>query len=218
MTKPRAPYGAAQKFVRAAATHTDPVECLEWPYNFDENGYGILPWEGRRTRAHRAVLLVVTGMDRDTKLEAAHAPVVCHNRSCVNPHHLRWATRTENQRDRRDDGTANLWMAGEGNNNAVLTEDQVRAILADVRPGCEIAASYGVSPSAVSSIKRGRSWQSILPDDYVRPPGKTKLTAEQVRAIRADPRPNSAVGVQYGIAPSHVSDIKNRKAWAHLAD
>jgi hypothetical protein len=46
--------------------------------------------------------------------------------------------------------------------------------------------------------------------------GGAKLTADQVRAIRADPRPGVAVARGYGITPSSVTLIKQRKNWRHV--
>jgi|CXWL01.1.fsa_nt_gi hypothetical protein len=44
-----------------------------------------------------------------------------------------------------------------------------------------------------------------------------KLTEEQVRAIRQDPRRQQAIANDYGICQVMVSEIKRRKAWKHVA-
>jgi hypothetical protein len=43
-----------------------------------------------------------------------------------------------------------------------------------------------------------------------------KLTEAQVRAIRADPRPQRAIAADYGISQATVSLIVRREKWAHL--
>ena len=43
-----------------------------------------------------------------------------------------------------------------------------------------------------------------------------KLTVEEVRAIRADPRPKREVARQYDISEAHVWRIRNRIKWGHL--
>jgi len=43
-----------------------------------------------------------------------------------------------------------------------------------------------------------------------------RLTAEQVLAIRADPRSGSAISRDYGIAQGTVSNIKLRQRWRHI--
>lgn len=49
--------------------------------------------------AHRVSLQVFTNAPRRGQ-EAAHA-VFCPNKHCVNPDHLRWATRLQNEADKR---------------------------------------------------------------------------------------------------------------------
>lgn len=48
--------------------------------------------------------------------------------------------------------------------------------------------------------------------------GQAKLSEAQVYAIRSDRRSGSAIGREYGVAARTVSQIKRRKAWAHLPD
>lgn len=43
------------------------------------------------------------------------------------------------------------------------------------------------------------------------------LTDEQVIAIHADPRHRAEICADYGISEAHVSGIKRRRAWGHLA-
>ena len=46
--------------------------------------------------------------------------------------------------------------------------------------------------------------------------GNSKLTANDVLAIRADPRTCREIAEDYGISNPHVSDIKNMKRWKHV--
>jgi hypothetical protein len=47
--------------------------------------------------------------------------------------------------------------------------------------------------------------------------GAAKLTDAQVRAIRADPRTNRVVCVDYGISSRNVSSIRLRQTWRHVS-
>lgn len=46
--------------------------------------------------------------------------------------------------------------------------------------------------------------------------GHAKLTASEVRAIRASPESNTDLGLRYGVDPSNISHIRNRKSWKHV--
>lgn len=46
--------------------------------------------------------------------------------------------------------------------------------------------------------------------------GRAKLTADQVRAIRSDPRIQREIAADYGISRPNVSNIKSRKYWGHI--
>jgi len=124
--------------------------CWEWTGTKNGFGYGIalLPGE-RQIRAHRYAYERLVG-------EIPHGLVLmhsCDNPSCVNPDHLKPATRTENNRDavkkRRH-------AFGEKNGHAKLTSEQVAAIKADTRKQVVIAKEYGICPSHVSTIKSGK--------------------------------------------------------------
>ena len=62
------------------------------------------------------------------------------------PNNCRWATYDEQAHNRR---------------NAVLTEDDVRAIRKDARVLREIAADYGIACNTVSNIKNRNRWKDV---------------------------------------------------------
>lgn len=45
--------------------------------------------------------------------------------------------------------------------------------------------------------------------------GSSKLTTEQVLAIRLDPRKQSVIAAEYGISRAHVGNLKANRAWRH---
>lgn len=148
------PAGAPLAFVAVAvASATD--DCIVWPFALSDNGYGKVNIGGGMRNVHRIVLEQVAGQPPVPGMYAAHAPLICHNRACVNPRHLRWATPTQNSADKLIDGDTNR---GERHGNSKLTATQVLAIFRD-RRSCEaIAADYGVSKSNVLAIRTGRTW------------------------------------------------------------
>lgn len=146
--------GAGLGFIDELLSSEPTDDCVDWPYGKRSNGYGVVWVDGKLQGAHRHVLSLVTGKN-PSGLDAAHLPGVCHTRSCVNPRHLRWATRAENLADKLIDGTDNR---GEKNGQAKLTAEQVLAIRADDRVQRVVAADYGIGQQTVSEIKLGKKW------------------------------------------------------------
>lgn len=90
------------QFIRdAVASSTN--DCIVWPFNVARNcKYGYLRYGGKNVTASRLSLILHTGTNPQ-ELHACHSPSICHNPLCVNPRHLRWATRAENMADKHLD-------------------------------------------------------------------------------------------------------------------
>lgn len=155
-SKPFPRRGELMNFVEAIALSHMSDECLIWPYGKTGQGYGQIWVKGKVLLASRYICERVNGAPPTTKHHAAHS---CGNGhlGCVNPKHLNWKTVAENQADRLTHGTHNR---GERCANSKLSESQVREILAlrDVKSQKEIASEFGVSPSNICHIFRGKSW------------------------------------------------------------
>lgn len=131
-------------------------DCLIWPYATNEVGYGSTSYEGRSSYAHRVMCIMAHGEPPSPDHDAAHS---CGNGfgGCVNPRHIRWATRQENILDQIEHGTI---ARGEKKANAVLTENTVRDIrensgIISVR---EMADMYGVSIQTIYAVLSRRNW------------------------------------------------------------
>lgn len=148
------------EFLRLTSLETD--DCIVW-LSLTDNGYGRVtvpaipgPGPGRRVLAHRLALEMRSG-PRPEGMEAAHAPVICHNPACINYRHLRWATRLENVLDQVADGTV---TRGERSTSR-LTADDVRAIRGGRYEGesrRRIALRFGVSPATIDALIWRRTW------------------------------------------------------------
>jgi hypothetical protein len=219
MSKRRTKYREPLKFLREAIKSPG-EDCIEWPFQRDKLGYGRVRFAGKNSNAHRVALILHTGVQPPPDVEVAHA-VECHNPSCFNPLHLRFATRKENNDDRYLNGTM---TAGEASNLAKLTEAQVIAIRKDPRLISEIAADYAVTRGNIWSIKSRITWEhlpgEIVPSPDGQPKGsvhtEAKITEADVIAIRADTRTQKVIASDYGISQTQVSRIKRREKWAHV--
>lgn len=124
---------------------------------------------GYTCKVHRLVCLAFHGTEPRPKMDAAHRNGVKDDNR---PENLRWATRRENEHDKRAHGRDN---AGVRNGQAKLTAAAVREIRARVsalprsagggriRKGAlgALAATYGVRQAAVKNILAGTHWRGV---------------------------------------------------------
>lgn len=143
------------KFLKSIVDNDD---CILWPYAKKNNGYGSLYLDGKHYHAHRLSLILHNGEPPTSKHMACHEPVICHNRSCVNPNHLSWKTNKENLADRVIDGTL---MIGESHVSSKLTLNEVISIRASEGTYKQIAKIFNISVTTVSDIKNQYSWKYL---------------------------------------------------------
>jgi len=89
--------------------------------------------------------------------DAAHS---CGERMCINPRHLRWATRKENEADKVAHGRD---IRGERSGTARLTRQQVDDIRRRYDRGGitqrHLATFYGVHIMTINDIIQRRTWR-----------------------------------------------------------
>lgn len=157
-SKPRALPGEALELVREVALEP-PDHCYPWPFGKDRLGYGRVFYQGKTRPAHRVAWELHHGIVMGVEFDACHQPMICHDRSCINPLHIRPGTRAENMADCDIDGTRPY---GTKSGRAKLTDAQVILIHADERSYSKIAQAFGVSYDTVRSIKTGRRWRWLF--------------------------------------------------------
>lgn len=140
--------GEAIKWLHVAYARAGET-CLVWPFN-KPNGYGMLGHLGKMHYAHVLMCEWRHGQRPSPGHEASHS---CGNghKGCVNPLHLSWKTRTENQLDRAAHGTKA---------RRKLTPEkaaQIRAMRGQ-KTQAELARMFGVSRANVSLIQNGDGW------------------------------------------------------------
>lgn len=142
-------------------SETNPFSgCWEWVAGKDTHGYGQMKINGRKRLAHRVSYELYRGPIPDGIL-------VCHdcdNPACINPDHLFLGTQTENMADMMSKGRGRkARLKGEDHSQAKLTESDVVAILSAKGLVSQVALAdqYGVSPSQIGNIHRGKAWTHI---------------------------------------------------------
>jgi len=152
--------GAALEWSRTAARY-EGDDCLIWPFHRHKaTGYGRTNWNGKPAIASRVICEIAHGPPPTPRHQAAHSCGSAHE-GCVSPRHLRWATVKENNADKLIHGTL---LQGERVGNAKLTGASVLEIRRRAAAGESqraIAASFGITQSYVSMIRRRTVWAHL---------------------------------------------------------
>lgn len=139
-------------------------DCLIWPYTRNRHGYGsvtrtVIGGDRGNIGAARAMCFLVHGEPPTPKHVAAHSCGKGHD-GCVHPHHVRWATPSENIADTLRHGTRRtLGLAG----RRALSDLQSRAVrlLAPHMTDDELAVTFGVTLDVIERLTR-----AVRPDRY----------------------------------------------------
>jgi hypothetical protein len=147
--------GKTIQWIRDHVSYEHDDWCLMWPF-YRLRGYGSFGYLGKSYYAHRFMCDLAHGSPPSSKHQAAHS---CGrgDEGCVNPRHLSWKTKSENQLDCRQHGTQAKHNSG---NRGRLTREQAEEIrlLKGVKTQLQISQDYGVSESTVSDIWLNRTW------------------------------------------------------------
>lgn len=146
--------GKTERSIVEASRVPYTAECIPWPHAKDPAGRGIGTYKGRTMLASRAVCMEAHGEPPSKRHEAAHS---CGNGhlGCVNPYHLRWATRKENEADKLAHGTR---LHGEMMPNHVLSDtdcEKIRSLRGKISQR-KLAKIYGVSQQHISAVQTGK--------------------------------------------------------------
>lgn len=121
--------------------------------------------QGVKKRPYRVHLLIAETFlgERPPGADVRHGPGGKQDNRKVN---LSYGTRAENEQDKKRDGTFNHGGSprGEANQNARLTESDIRAIRRYYAQGMTqtaIAAEYPVSQATVSAIVNRKTWTHL---------------------------------------------------------
>ncbi len=180
------------------------TKCWNWTGAVGNRGYGKCTKDGESLRTHRFAYEVFVGEITDDKFVLHH----CDNRLCLNPNHLFLGTHTDNVQDMHKKGRATT--VGTKHHDNKLTEEQVYAIRKDARTTIEIGKEYGVSTATVSDIRLRNKWKHLPEETGKYEPrfGLSRLTKDQIIAIREDKRLQREIAADYGLQQAYVSKIK----------
>lgn len=200
--------GDGIEFLRRHVMH-DGDDCVMWPlYREPRRGYGIIGYLGRTHKAHRLMCELAHGAPPFPGAEASHS---CGNGhlGCVNPKHLSWKTRSENQQDRKKHGTAGR---GDIRRYKLTLQDvsEIRALLPTTTTQ-DIAERFGVTRSNIRQIQLGKTWGEDKPAPRF-------FSDEEVRLIRSTTgRTDLEVANEYGVGRAVIWRIRNCVTYRDVA-
>lgn len=151
------PQGTPLEWLRSHAGFASD-DCLEWPFA-TARGYGMITMNGHQVVASRVMCEMINGKPPSDNLDCAHS---CGNGhlGCVNPRHLRWATRTENHADKVIHGTTQ--RGDKSSARKICSEDAIKIRgLEGVEPARSLAKRYGISVAMIYKIWRKTAWAYI---------------------------------------------------------
>ncbi len=158
--------GEPISWLRAHVSHNSD-DCLPWPFARTPQGYANLGSASIRN-ANRLMCQLAHGTPSDPKMHVAHSCGQGH-RGCINPRHLRWATRSENEQDKIAHRTSNDGMR---NGMVKLTDADVQLIreLSGRTSHEQIGRMFGVLRQTVDKIVKQQRWKRAAPvSSAVRP-------------------------------------------------
>jgi hypothetical protein len=154
MTVPYKPSDLIYQRMLSKAQKNAETGCWEFMGKRLRDGYGLVSVDGKWHRAHR---IAYGYHNTGSPLVVRH---LCHNPPCVNPAHLAAGTPKDNAMDRKNAGRGGN-LKGTNNGRSVLTEADVLFIRASSESGPVLAATFGVTRTAICSIRRRRIWTHI---------------------------------------------------------
>lgn len=203
MSRRLAKRGEAIAWVMAHIDH-DGEECLIWPFtrNNGETGYGQVKYDGKIRRVHRVMCQIRHGEPPTPDHEAAHE---CGNgmQGCVNPKHLVWKTRSENQLDRKRHGTAATSLHGSRGKISRQQRQEIREMKGSMTQR-EIAKRYGVHFETISRILRTPERPRKI---------KEPFTISQIRIIRAMPKSIPTREIADALGLKSESAVQAVRSW-----
>lgn len=167
--------------------------CWQWQGRLNAGGYGTLHIDGCNL-AHRWHWQNINGPVPDG-LDLDH---LCRNRACCNPAHLEPVTRRTNVR--------------RGVSPKLSLED-ARAIRESDDQTAVLAKRYGVTPTRIRQIRRGRGWEDAGGPIDIKPRSERKLTWERVHEIRSSSETATALAEKFGVSFGLVCDVRRGEIW-----
>ena len=158
MVAPNKGKGEGLRWIRAHVGY-DGDECLIWPLS-RSRGYAQVGINGKLLKASRVMCEMAKGPPPTPKHEAAHS---CGRGKdgCMNPKHLSWKTRAQNQQDRRLHGTQGRGPNMNARRIGYKLTPKLVAEIREIGDGMSkegLGRRFGVTPSCIAKVLSRKTW------------------------------------------------------------
>lgn len=138
----------------------DEIDCIIWPYYSSTSGYPRIFINGKCHNVHRLLCESINGQP----LVGEQARHICGNGmgGCINPKHLQWGSRSDNEMDKQLHNTDNR---GVRNGMNKLSEKDAKFVKNSMSRRneagfcSELASMFSVSENTIRAIWNGYSWK-----------------------------------------------------------
>jgi hypothetical protein len=200
----------------AASSSTE--GCWDWRGRTHTEGYGVLSYRDGPRRLHPTAHRMSWELFRGEIPEGLDVLHTCDRKICVQPAHLYLGTQADNTRDAVQRGQHPI---GERHARARLTAADVITIRNSNETHEALAERYGIAKASISAVRRGLTWKHIdgplkTRDSVGEHNGQAKLSAADVKAIRASQLTQQELANLYGVSRPLISLIRSGKLWKTL--
>jgi len=123
--------------------------CHIWNGGIHKSGYGQISFKNKTIGVHILSCEIKYGRNRLPEEVTRH---LCHIKTCCNPNHITFGTKSQNRID----------SIKKGVNNTKLNEGNIREIRKGDKTDKEWADIFGLNISSIYNIRTRRSWKHII--------------------------------------------------------
>lgn len=183
-------------------------DCWIWTGCIDKNGYGILQCDLAKElgiiKAHRLSMYFENPAEYQESKCVLH---LCDNRACVNPKHLHYGSRTENNIERDARGRHIALSGIENGWSYFKTQEDLERVKQKIESGMmvkDIAEEEGCDRHTISRIIKGRYGVDVMRPEKI---SRAVLMKDKVKELYLSGKTSKQIPKELGISSATMVKI-----------